>query len=52
LPPLPWLPAATRKSRRNGFAGSEPERRLMLREDLQEWLRQSSPSFPSNTLGL
>ena len=36
----------------NGTGESEPERRLMLREELQEWLRQSSPSFPSNTLGL
>ena len=36
----------------NGYSGAEPERRLLLREDLQEWLRQSAPSFPANTLGL
>ncbi|HWI81936.1 hypothetical protein [Ramlibacter sp.] len=35
-----------------GYAGSEPERRLMLHEALQGWLRRSSPSFPANTLGL
>ena len=56
LPSAIWSPGWVMQrldlDRCNGFAGSEPERRLMLREDLQEWLRQSSPSFPSNTLGL
>lgn len=36
----------------NGVSGSEPERRLLLRENLQEWLKKSSPSFPASTLGL
>jgi hypothetical protein len=56
LPSAIWSPGWVMQrldlDRCNGFVGSEPERRLMLREDLQEWLRQSSPSFPSNTLGL
>lgn len=56
LPSAIWSPGWVMQrldlDRCNGFAGSEPERRLMLREDLQEWLRQSSPSFPANTLGL
>lgn len=33
-------------------AGHEPERRLALRETLDEWLRKSSPGFPATTLGL
>lgn len=56
LPSAIWSPGWVMQrldlDRCNGYSGSEPERRLMLREDLQEWLRQSSPSFPSNTLGL
>jgi hypothetical protein len=36
----------------SGVTGSEPERRLLLRENLKEWLRKSSPSFPASTLGL
>lgn len=36
-----------------GVAGFEPERRVLLRELLNEWLRsKSSPGFPSTTLGL
>ena len=34
------------------IAGSEPERRLLLREELDEWLRNSSPGFPATVLGL
>lgn len=56
LPSAIWSPGWVMQrldvERCNGVSGSEPERRLMLREALQEWLRQSSPSFPSNTLGL
>ena len=56
LPSAIWSPGWVMQrldlDRCNGFSGSEPERRLMLREQLQEWLRQSSPSFPSHTLGL
>ena len=36
----------------NGYCGSEPERRLLLRERLAEWLARSSPAFPATTLGL
>ncbi|HXD42520.1 MAG TPA: hypothetical protein VN649_18285 [Ramlibacter sp.] len=36
----------------SGVAGSEPERRLLLRDNLQEWVKKSTPSFPSSTLGL
>jgi hypothetical protein len=36
----------------SGVAGTDPERRLLLRDNLQEWLRKSSPSFPASTLGL
>lgn len=56
LPSAIWSPGWVMRrldlERCNGVSGAEPERRLLLREDLQEWLRQSSPSFPSNTLGL
>jgi hypothetical protein len=56
LPSAIWSPGWVLQrldiERCNGYAGSEPERRLLLREDLQEWLRQSAPSFPANTLGL
>jgi hypothetical protein len=36
----------------NGYTGTEPERRVLLRESLNEWLGRSSPSFPAHTLGL
>ena len=56
LPSAIWSPGWVMQrldlERCNGYSGSEPDRRLTLREDLEEWLRQSSPSFPSNTLGL
>lgn len=36
-----------------GVTGSEPERRVLLRETLNEWVRsKSSPGFPASTLGL
>jgi hypothetical protein len=35
-----------------GFSGPEPERRVLLRQTLQEWLQKSTPSFPASTLGL
>lgn len=36
-----------------GVTGSEPERRLLLREMLEERIsRRSSPGFPATTLGL
>lgn len=36
-----------------GVTGSEPDRRVLLRETLNEWVRsKSAPGFPSTTLGL
>lgn len=35
-----------------GVAGVEPDRRLQLRELLDQWLGQSAPAFPATTLGL
>lgn len=36
-----------------GVAGGEADRRVLVREVLNEWLRsKSSPGFPSTTLGL
>ncbi len=47
-----WVLHRLDPQRCGGVSGSEPERRLLLREGLQEWLKQSSPSFPASTLGL
>lgn len=56
LPSAIWSPGWVMERRDiqhcNGYSGSEPERRLALRETLQEWLQKSSPSFPATTLGL
>lgn len=36
-----------------GVTGREPERRVLVRESLNEWLHgKSGPGFPSTTLGL
>jgi hypothetical protein len=47
-----WVMQRLDRERSNGYTGAEPERRLLLHENLAEWLRKSSPSFPANTLGL
>jgi hypothetical protein len=47
-----WVMQRLDPERCNGWSGSEPERRLLLRENLQEWLLQSSPAFPATSLGL
>lgn len=47
-----WAMQRLDPERCNGYAGTEPERRLLLKENLQEWLARSSPSFASTTLGL
>src|SRR5574337_2034 len=56
LPSAIWTPAwALRRldlDRSPGVCGSEPERRLQIRETLDEWLRQSTPGLPASTLGL
>lgn len=56
LPSAIWSPAWVLERRDiercNGYCGSEPERRLLLRERLNEWLLKATPSFPATTLGL
>ena len=56
LPSAIWSPVwALRRldlERSTGTCGSEPERRLQVREALGEWLRKSTPGFPASTLGL
>jgi len=47
-----WVMQRLDPERCNGWSGSEPERRLLLRENLQEWLLKSSPAFPATALGL
>ena len=56
LPSAVWTPAWSAQrldlDRCTGHCGSEPERRVALREQLDEWLKKSSPAFPATTLGL
>ena len=56
LPSLLWSPAWVLErrdlERSTGYCGSEPERRVALRESLNEWLQKSTPAFPASTLGL
>lgn len=56
LPSALWSPGWVMErldiERCNGYCGGEPERRLLLRERLGEWLAKSSPAFPATTLGL
>jgi len=47
-----WVLERRDLDRSNGFCGDEPERRVLMRQTLQEWLQKSSPSFPSSTTGL
>lgn len=56
LPSAIWSPAWVLERRdiehSNGFCGGEPERRVALRESLNEWLLKATPAFPASTLGL
>ena len=56
LPSAIWSPGWVMQrldlERSNGYSGSEPERRVALRESLNEWLQRSSPSFAAHTTGL
>jgi hypothetical protein len=56
LPSAIWSPVWVMErrdlERSNGYSGTEPERRVALRESLNEWLSRSSPAFPATTLGL
>ncbi|HSH92021.1 MAG TPA: hypothetical protein VK996_18700 [Ramlibacter sp.] len=47
-----WVMQRLDPERSNGVSGSEPDRRVLLRESLNSWLAKSSPSFPAVTLGL
>lgn len=47
-----WVMQRLDPERSNGVSGHEPERRVLLRENLNEWLLKSTPSFASSTLGL
>ena len=47
-----WVMQRLDPERCNGYAGVEPERRLLLRENLKEWQARSSPAFAATTLGL
>lgn len=56
LPSAIWSPAWVLERRDidrcNGYCGSEPERRVALRELLDAWLQKATPAFPASTLGL
>jgi hypothetical protein len=48
-----WVLQRQDLARSAGVAGREPERRVVLKEMLTEWLqRRSTPGFPATTLGL
>lgn len=47
-----WVMQRLDPQRCVGVCGFEPERRLALREELDEWLRKSTSAFPATTLGL
>ena len=47
-----WVFERLDPQRCTGVAGSEPARRVALRERLNERLLRSSPAFPATTLGL
>lgn len=56
LPSVLWSPVwalhRVDPARSVGFSGSDAGRRTLLREQLGERLHNSSPGFPSSTLGL
>ena len=47
-----WVMRRLDLTRSTGIAGSEPQRRVLLREELEECRRQSSPGFSATVLGL
>lgn len=47
-----WVMRRLDLERSTGVAGYEPQRRVLLKEELEECRRQSSPGFPSTILGL
>jgi hypothetical protein len=56
LPSALWSPAWVMErrdlERSTGYCGSEPDRRIAVRETLNEWLLRATPAFPATTLGL
>jgi hypothetical protein len=56
VPSALWSPVWSMRrldvARSTGMAGSEPQRRVALREALDECRRHSGPGFPASTLGL
>jgi hypothetical protein len=47
-----WVLERRDLERSIGYCGREAQRRLLLHENLREWLQKSAPSFPATTLGL
>lgn len=47
-----WVMQRLDPERCNGYSGVEPDRRLLLRESLNEWQARSGPAFAATTLGL
>jgi len=47
-----WVFQTLDLARCTGVCGSEPARKVALKERLDECLKLSSPSFPATTLGL
>jgi hypothetical protein len=47
-----WVMRRLDLVRSKGVASSDTARRVMLREELNEWLGKSSPAFAATTLGL
>ena len=47
-----WVMQRLDLTRSTGVSGTEPDRRVNLRELLDEKIRGSSPGFPASTLGL
>lgn len=47
-----WVLQRSDVLRSGGFCGPEPDRRVLLRDWLDDWLSRSSPAFPADTLGL
>lgn len=47
-----WVMRRLDLERSTGVSGTEPQRRVLLKEELDECRRQSSPGFPSTILGL
>jgi hypothetical protein len=48
----PWFMRRLDLLRSGGVSSFEAQRRVMLREEMEEWIRQSAPGFPATVLGL